>query len=265
VRVGQVELSPTGITAYSKLHRSQTLVAIGLLLAVLALLMPWFAIDFVLNGTREGSLGYGLTAATLFSPPDGYWVVMPYDANACRCANVGGAFQNVMLLAAGGIILLAALWTARMRGLKITDEQLKSLVAAAGLLIVLSPLYLAFALPGAFSVDGHASGGGSTYDSDVGFGKSFAGTNTSTSFGTTISYSWGPTWGWFFALAGGLLILLGAEMSGMPARPTAATAPQTGWNASTPQTWSPGQSPPVPTPPAAPAPSETPRPRRSSR
>jgi len=190
---------------------------------------------------------------------------MPYDANACRCANVGGAFQNVMLLSAAGIFLLAALWTSRMRGMRIGDEQMKALVAIAGLLIVLAPLYLAFSLPGAFAADGHASGGGSSYASDVGFGKSFVGTNSSSGFGTTVSYSWGPTWGWLVALTGGLLILLGAAMSGMPPRPAAVTAAQTGWSASTPQTWAPGQTPPVPTPPAAPAPSEGSHPRRSSR
>jgi hypothetical protein len=160
-----------------------------------------------------------------------------------------------MFLASAGILLLAVASAARMRGMKIGDEPMKALVAISGLLIILAPLYLAFGLPGAFTADGQAGGGGGSYDSDAGFGKSFVGTNSTTAFGNTISWSWSPTWGWLFALVGGLLILLGAALAGAPPRPAAADAPQSGWTAASPQqSWTPGQAQPVPTPPARPAP-----------
>jgi hypothetical protein len=149
-----------------------------------------------------------------------------------------------MLLAAAGILLLAATTAARSRGLKIGEEGMKAVVAVAGLLVILAPLYLAFSLPGAFTADGHAGGGGGQYDSEAGFGKTFVGTNSSTLFGNTFSWSWGPSWGWLFALVGGLLILVGAALTGMPSRPTVVATPQTGWNAATPQqVGSPGQMP----------------------
>ena len=230
---------------YAMAHKAQTFFALGMVLGLLSLVTPWYAIDMNTNGRHNPVRDFTLTAY-VDHWADGHYEVYPLDTSACRCATVASAFNGVFLIAVVGAIIGAGTVFAHFRG-KIKGDLTVLLIALTGLMFIGAPLVLASSLTGAFATDNFDQNFPANADDT--WGKSFIGYNVTAA--STIA--WGPSSGFYLSAAGGVFMLLCVYQIRMPKRPAMAASPAPGAAIAYSQM--------TPVQPPAPAPTPMPPPR----
>jgi len=197
-------------------NRAASLVALGLVLGMLALVGPWFSIDVFTSGAHDPVVDF-TTTSYVTRDNEGPYFVIPYDSAACRCATMAGTFNLVLASVAIALLLGAGTAVAFLRGWVKHDMRV-ALASLSGILLLVAPILLAVSLPGAMAADDRNLAPGSDDDN---WQRIFIGQNTSI---TTQTLSWGPSWAWVLSLLGGGVILAGVAVSRKEARPRAPTS-----------------------------------------
>jgi hypothetical protein len=211
------------------------LTTVGLVLAALSLVLPWYAIDNNESGAHAPLLEYTLTQEARHDR-DGTTHLTPFDVAACRCPQVAAAFgQAQVLMWTGAVLAVVAYWLGRTRSRLPASAQF-ALSLAAGVLIAAGPIILALNLPPALLADGERV---SNVVPIGRWGAGFWGSHVENIVQTT---AWGPGLGWFAALAGAALTLAGASRR-RPAEPTEAAPSAAPVRAPTPHAAAPPASP----------------------
>lgn len=184
---------------FSKPQLASTLAVLAILLAALAIVTPWFRIDYTTSG-RSSPLDEYALAEWVQHNPNGARIVTPYDSRACVCDRVEGVFtQTQLLIWTGALLAAAAYWGRSWTRLK--SDQAVALTAIAGLLMIAAPMLLALGLPRAFLDDGWAV---QNVVPQGRWGSSFLGAHAEDLSHTVY---WGPGIAWLLALlAGGLTL-----------------------------------------------------------
>jgi hypothetical protein len=187
--------------------------------------------------TLSGSANYGLMGwtVTLTEPGTGTLTNSSGYASAPR---TGSVFLTGMALTAAGLglgalmVILVAL-AGQRPGLR----KAGAVVGILGFVVLLvAPLYVMTALPGAMSADSVSVIPGE----DTGaFSFGFWGSQSFNFGGFASSVSYGGGWGWFLALVAGIMLLIGGILALRAPRPAAMAPAPPGW------TQAPGPYPPA--------------------
>ncbi len=224
---------------------------VGVVLAILALVGPWWTMSMNMNVPGESfsfNVNYGLfgSAFTMSEAGTGTISRSADYSNATRTGSVFlvGMGLTVAGLALGSVmILLVALGTKNPAFRKIGAI----LGVVAFLALLGAALYVMTALVPALTADAAAAAPGEPIAQFV---SGFWGSQSISFEGYVASVSYGGGWGWFLALIAGIFLLLGGMLAARTPRP--APAPQ-GWTQA-PGPYAPQGSPPYPSQPHPPYP-----------
>jgi hypothetical protein len=214
---------------------------VGAFLLMAAVFLPWYALDLKRSGTPSGS----------FETTTDYYLGLPSSANTIQyscsysgtgappsCA-AGNSYSGLSLNNVGVIAEVSALliWAGSALGifagaLVAVFRKNTSWITPAIVLGILATIFgfaasglFAGLLPGAFSKDlgSSASGGG-------GPTSSFWGSTSAMTPSGLISSAWGPSTGWYLALAGSGILFAGLVLLFLyrrdPAEPVPVAAPE---------------------------------------
>ncbi len=234
----------------------------GVVLAALAIVGPWWTLSMNISGPTEtiaqqvsyGVFGYTYTATQTGA---GGGTIAESHAYNATMAQTGTVFTLGMALtvvgaAAGALMIILVAVGGSRPGLRRTG-------AAMGiigfLVLLLAPLYVMTALPGAMAADSASVVPGAPAGT---FSFAFWGGQTLSFGGEAMTLSYGGGWGWALALVAGIVLLVGAILAFLGPRP-APMAPAPGY----PQAPGPYAPPPYPQPyppqvPPPPSPPPTP-------
>ena len=190
---------------------------VGIVLAIVALVGPWWTMTASVLVVTV-SLNFGLFGASGTMPGGG-----AVGGSYSTLPHVGSVFMAGAALTALGLILgVVMLLLIAMSGKKPGLRKIGAAMGIVGAIVLLvGPLYVMSALPGALSSDVFPSSSGISISGFFG-GISAAG----------MSLTWGGGWGWYLAfvaaillLIGGILALRAPKAAAMPAAPMAAPPP----------------------------------------
>jgi hypothetical protein len=200
---------------------SARLGTLGLLLAALSLVLPWYIVDVAIAGGHDPLMEYTLTEMVRHNR-DGTTTTFPFDVPACGCPAVARAFALAQLTAWTGAVLAAGAFWARNARARLPPQAGLALTAAAGLLLAAGPVLLALSSPSAFLADNDRV---SNIVPLGRWGSGFMGGLVENAAQTT---AWGPGLGWFAGLFAAALTLaaISRPRGPAPAQAEPSAAPQ---------------------------------------
>ena len=195
---------------------------VGIVLVAASFVGPWWTLSVsvsVVGINVDADADFGLFGATSHTTTlaGSSTATVNYSDNP----NIGSVFRLAMIfmvLGAGFGGLMIAL--SALSGARPNLRKFSALMGVlAFVLALLGPLYVMTALPAAVNQE---SGGGTT----TGFAiDGFFGSESVSLFGNTVAISYAGGWGWYLALVGAIVLLVGAVASLRATKVAPAGAP----------------------------------------
>lgn len=197
---------------------------IAVVLAIAAIVGPWWVVDsnasfgsVSLTGHAEFGLfgGTSTTKSNISSSSN--------TTNYADTPHVGSVFSLATILTILGLVLgIAMIAIALLPG---GNPSFRRFAMVAGVLaflvLLIAPLYVMSALPGAANQDSGGGPGATTY-------SGFWGTKSASFFGLQATITWAAGWAWYLALVAAIVFLIAGVVivaSRRPAMPAPQMAP----------------------------------------